>query len=195
MVSPTKSRQSSLPIKLYHHGIYSLGRGVEVIIEAVKELVGRYELHLRLLGDTADLKSVYKDCQNIIFHDPLPVTGMIKGSAEFDVGVSMIKPSNMNNIYSLSNKFFEYLYAGLPLLVHKGNVTMTRYVEEYDLGFVCEEYTPEAIRKTLSLITPEKIDEKKANVIKRRTEFSAEKDWGKMLRILEHKSETGNEKK
>ena len=50
-----------------------------------------------------------------------------------DVGVALIENISLSDYYSLPNKFFEYVFSGLPVLV-SDFPDISRVVKKYDLG-------------------------------------------------------------
>jgi glycosyltransferase involved in cell wall biosynthesis len=60
------------------------------------------------------------------------------------LGVSLDKPLHLNYTLSLPNKLFDYIHAGLPVLV-SNLVEPAGIVNEFKVGDVIEEVTPKAI--------------------------------------------------
>jgi glycosyltransferase involved in cell wall biosynthesis len=61
-----------------------------------------------------------------------------------DVGIALDRDVSANARFSLPNKIFEYIKAGTPLVV--SNLVERRHiVEQYQVGVVAEDWTPESI--------------------------------------------------
>jgi glycosyltransferase involved in cell wall biosynthesis len=58
------------------------------------------------------------------------------------LGISIDKSSVINHKYSLPNKLFEYLHAGVPVLASR-LVEQERIINEYEVGTFIEDYQPE----------------------------------------------------
>jgi glycosyltransferase involved in cell wall biosynthesis len=58
------------------------------------------------------------------------------------LGLSIDKPSVLNHKYSLPNKLFEYLHAGVPVLATR-LIEQERIINEYDVGGFIEDHHPE----------------------------------------------------
>jgi glycosyltransferase involved in cell wall biosynthesis len=58
------------------------------------------------------------------------------------LGISIDKASVLNHKYSLPNKLFEYLHAGVPVLASR-LVEQERIINEYEVGTFIEDYQPE----------------------------------------------------
>lgn len=75
---------------------------------------------------------------------------------EYDIGLSYIYPSNINYLYCLPNKLFEYIQARLAILASP-NPEMAKIVNEHNLGLVCKNYEPEELAKFLELFNKQNI--------------------------------------
>lgn len=185
-ISDTVSK-TEYPIKLYHHGGYNKSRKLENFIDAVLNFQDKYLFYIRLSGEFGDIRSIksrYQSYKNIIFLDPVEVENLTKSAIGYDIGVSYIYPSNYNNLISLSNKFFEYIIAGLVGFIGP-SPEMKKIIEKHDIGFITNSFTSCHIRKKLDEITCEKVDEKKLNVLKYRDIYTSDNEWGKLINYIE----------
>jgi glycosyltransferase involved in cell wall biosynthesis len=73
---------------------------------------------------------------------PFAVLGHFTRKAQ--LGLSIDKPSVLNHKYSLPNKLFEYLHAGVPVLASR-LVEQERIINEYEVGAFIEDHQPEHI--------------------------------------------------
>ena len=176
-------------IRLYHHGKYIQRRKLETVIDAALDLSDKFRVSLRMDGSgVKTLSNRYGKTDKIVFLDMLPPDKVISGMDEFDLGIAAIAPVNMNHVYSLSNKFFEYLLAGIPVIVSKENVTMARYVREYGLGFISEEFSVKGFKKLFEEITFEQIQEIKKNVADFALELLKKTDYERLKEICDVKN-------
>ena len=60
-------------------------------------------------------------------------------------------------------------------------------VEWYDIGFVANKYSSNSIKEILENITPEDIFRKRINLLNKRKEFIAEKDWNHLIDLIDSK--------
>ena len=65
---------------------------------------------------------------------------------------------------------------------------MARYVQEYSLGVIAEDFSPKAMAKALNSLTKEKIHDYKAHANKAAKILNAQAEGEKVLKILEELS-------
>jgi glycosyltransferase involved in cell wall biosynthesis len=65
-----------------------------------------------------------------------------------DAGLSLDKNSNLNYNYSLPNKLFDYISAGIPVIA-TDLPEIAKIVHEYDCGILISEPSPEKISKAI----------------------------------------------
>jgi glycosyltransferase involved in cell wall biosynthesis len=79
---------------------------------------------------------------------PIELPGWTRAA---DIGLAPIRAVNLGQEYSLANKVFEYLHAGLPIVSSdiRGQAALVR---ELDAGVVLAEVTPESIASAVNLL-------------------------------------------
>lgn len=106
------------PVVLYLGGLMG-GRGLEQLVDAVA-LTDRPELVLlgdgQLAGALRDRAAARGIDARVHFLPPVPPDEVVGVAASADLGVSPIPPSCLNYRYSLPNKLFQYMAAGLPVV-------------------------------------------------------------------------------
>lgn len=136
------------PIRMIHHGIVLRGRKIERMIEATRMLGPDYSLDLMLMpgkdGYYEELQATAAAAGNVRMIDPVPFKEIVPFINQYDIGLYSLPPSNFNNSMSLPNKFFEYIQGRL-CLVTGPSVEMKKIVEQYQLGKVATDFTPEAL--------------------------------------------------
>jgi glycosyltransferase involved in cell wall biosynthesis len=110
-------------VSLYWYSqVIGIDRGLQDVIRACQGLRGMYELHLR--GDTnppqqAELQRLAEHCgvaQHIRFHPQVSPLELLSRSAEHDVGLALEQPISTNRLQTVTNKFFNYMMAGLAVV-------------------------------------------------------------------------------
>ena len=145
----------NMPIVLYLGGLMG-DRGIGALVEAMTDVP---DAHLVLLGEgpqagalmrLADSLGIGRKVHRL---GPVPGEEVVAYARSADVGVSPMTPSGLNNRYSLPNKLFQYMAAGLPVVV--GDLPEVRaVVESSGAGYAVDTRSPPAIaaaiRKALS---------------------------------------------
>lgn len=107
------------PLVLYLGGLME-ERGLEALIQSIP--LWRSDAHLALLGrgtfeDTLQRLAVELGVQRRMHVlTPVPPDEVVGWAASADLGVSPIAPSLLSYRYSLPNKLFQYMAAGLPVV-------------------------------------------------------------------------------
>ncbi len=123
---------------LVFHGYFHKGRALQQMIQAMA-LLQTQTVRLLLVGDgplASELRqAVHKLGLNdrVAFHDFLPQNRLLPFLSRADLGMVLIQPDSPNRAYSLPNKFFELIGAGVPVLAST-IPTLTAYVQKYDIG-------------------------------------------------------------
>lgn len=170
-------------IVLYQGGL-SGGRGVESLAAAFEARDdGRHVLVTMGEGDLAPhVRALAEKCPNIYFREPVTPQEVLEHTSSADVGVSFIEPTNLSYYWCLPNKLFEYLMAGLPVIV-SDVPEMRRLVEDRGVGVVLTSLTPATLAAALSMI--EEDEGMRARVRAVAAEYSWEQQSGRMLRAYE----------
>jgi glycosyltransferase involved in cell wall biosynthesis len=109
---------------------------------------------LLIIGSGRDLENIKqtvaeRNLQNRVrFISKLPFTDLQRYTAIADVGVSLDKSLHLNYAYSLPNKLFDYIHAGLPVLV-SDLPELRRIVDAYKIGMVVNRVEAHAIASAL----------------------------------------------
>lgn len=134
------------------HGQFYEGRGYDLMAQAAKLSTnpdikyvfrgfGRMETELRKYVEDNNLS-------NVIFYPPVKTREILESASSSHVGVAITVPYCLNFKLSVSNKIFEYLGAGLPVIM--SDIPEHRYLnDKYQFGIVLEELTPECLHKAV----------------------------------------------
>ena len=106
------------PVVLYV-GNATEGRGIEELVAAVARIPGA---HLALLGASAHEELVSRESrrhgivERVHAIPRVPSSEVVAYAASATVGVSPVPPTSLSYEYSLPNKLFQYMQAGLPVV-------------------------------------------------------------------------------
>src|SRR5664279_3559954 len=123
-------------------------RGVEEMVYAMIFLEPAF--HLLIIGGGDIFKKLEKMIEGnqltekITLIQKMPFAILAHFTRKAKLGISIDKTSVLNHKYSLPNKFFEYLHAGVPVLASR-LVEQERIINEYEVGTFIEDYQPEHI--------------------------------------------------
>lgn len=143
--APSPLRQSlaideDVPVVLYQGGMFR-GRGLATLLAAMQE-VRHPKAILVLLGNgplVPELKNQVHGTpalrDRVRFLPAVPTAELLEWTRGATIGVHPIEGDSRNHQLCLPNKLFEYIHAGLPVLV-SDMPEMKRLVEEMGLGKV-----------------------------------------------------------
>ena len=145
----------------------NVDRGSEEAIEAMKMIENAC---LMIVGDgdvvTQLKKTVEQEglSEKVRFYGKRPYAEMMAFTQHADVGLTLDKPTNMNYLYSLPNKVFDYIHASTPIIA-TDLVEIKRLIEKHQLGTILTELTPENLAFAIRDLqeTPRKLAHFKAN--------------------------------
>ena len=109
-----------------------------------------------------------------------------------NLGLSLDKADNINHKYGLPNKIFDYLHAGVPVLVSR-LIELEKIVTAYDVGDFIEHHDPAHIASCIRRIAdnPDRLKTWKENTEKLRQELNWENEGKIVLGIFKQvESET-----
>ncbi len=130
-------------------------RGAEEAVEAMR-YIDNAVLVIAGKGDVIpELKAKVRESSSIqekvFFIPPMPYKELMQLTGICDLGLSLDKDSNLNYRYSLPNKIFDYVMAGIPVLV-SDLPELRRIVEKYEIGLIAKDYSPKGIALSINSI-------------------------------------------
>jgi len=177
-------------IKLIHHGDAIPDRKMEVMIEMMKFLDKRYELHFMLLQNNTPYLNKLKKLaikispEKIFFHKPVSPDMVITKISQFDIGLFLLIPNNFNYKFALPNKFFDFIMAGLAIAIGP-SLEMKKIVKKYNCGVISSDFSAKSLANKLNSLTPEKIDGYKRNSLNAAKILNADSEWQKLTNVVE----------
>ncbi len=117
------------------------------------------------------------------FLPAVPMAGLVAAAAAHDVGV-MVPPDTTDHMrYCLPNKFFEYVMAGLGVLV-TDLPDMAALVRSYGFGTLVERCEPAAIAAAVNRLEPGMVAAQRAAARAAAPELSWERESQALLAAL-----------
>jgi glycosyltransferase involved in cell wall biosynthesis len=157
-------------------------RGVEELVFSMLFLDGA-KFHLLIVGGGDILHKIEKMVTDNQLSDKItlvpkvPFEVLKHFTAKANLGLSIEKPSVLNHKYSLSNKLFEYLHAGVPVLASR-LPEQEKIINHYDVGGFIENHHPEDIARKIKDIfaDPQTLSRWKQNTCRVREELNWENE-------------------
>ncbi|MEG0340319.1 MAG: glycosyltransferase, partial [Oscillospiraceae bacterium] len=183
------AKEPSDKLKIYYHGGCDATRGLENIITAIA-LTSDIQLVLRLLPSEYEktLRQLVKELNlidRVSFLEPVDSV-MSASAAHSDGDIGIHACDNIKCIdleLSLTNKFIEYLRAGLPVIT-SDVIEQASIVRKYDAGYVLANNSPEEIARVFEIAKSEKSSykQKSENALRASKELF---DWNKYKPLLQ----------
>jgi glycosyltransferase involved in cell wall biosynthesis len=121
----------------------------------------------------------------IIFRDRMDHQLLRQYTQVCDLGLAIDKNTNINYLYSLPNKLFDYLHAGIPVL-SSGLPEIRKIVDEYQIGYHIQNHDPQHIAQTIRTIFSDLAlyQIKKENTLIAGRDLNWESEVKKLLNII-----------
>ena len=190
-----KSRvQLSLPedkkiILLQGAGI-NVDRGAEELIDAM-EFVQNAVLYIIGSGDVwENLKQKVlfnKSIQNkVVLINKLPKSELINYTFNADIGLSIDKNTNLNYLYSLPNKIFDYIQAEIPILASR-LPEIENIILQYKIGDFIDDHNPKTIANKLNeMLYSQQLSSYKKYLAIAKKEITWKSEKEKLLTIIKN---------
>lgn len=134
---------------LLYQGDVNLSRGIEKIVEAMSFL--NENIHFVVLGAGAkfnEFRAKYAN-ERIHFMGKVPFDLLYAYTSSSTMGITIIEPYNLSKKFSLPNKVFEYMVAGIPFITNN-LPEASRIAREENCGFIIDDSSPESIAKGIN---------------------------------------------
>ena len=190
-----KSRvQLSLPedkkiILLQGAGI-NVDRGAEELIDSM-EFVQNAVLYIIGSGDVwENLKQKVlfnKNIQNkVVLINKLPKSELINYTFNADIGLSIDKNTNLNYLYSLPNKIFDYIQAEIPILASR-LPEIENIILQYKIGDFIDDHNPKTIANKLNeMLYSQQLSSYKKYLAIAKKEITWKSEKEKLLTIIKN---------
>jgi glycosyltransferase involved in cell wall biosynthesis len=137
---------------ILYQGALNFGRGLEWVIDAMPQVENAI---LVIIGDGGIFNGLQERVNNLQLNDKVFFLGRISGSELYkytpsaDLGLCLLKNRGLNYYYSLPNRIFDYLHAGVPVLA-TDFPEIANIVRNYNTGILINRYNPEYLAGVLN---------------------------------------------
>jgi len=185
--SKTALEYTSYRKRILYQGVLNVGRGLEPLITAMKDLP---ECELCIVGEGNLSAFLREEASKSPAADRIVFTGWKHGedlkhlTRSAWLGVNFLESRSLSYYYSLANKFFDYIHAELPA-VHMNFPEYKQIVSKYPVALTINELTSENIVSAVRQIIdqPKKYEEMKKACMEAKKEFFWEKEEKKLIDI------------
>lgn len=190
--TPSFSEQAFRPITetitvLYHGEIYA-SRGLHLAVQSMR--LWRPEFHLVLRGYSdptyvQQLIQIARDngvLHRLTIEGPVPFNQIVSAANSADIGYFVHEDNSPQRRFTLPNKFFEYVMAGLALCV-SDLPEMANLVDRYKFGLVVSNYDEQSIADVINSFNKENINEMKRLSLQAAKELNWQVEQEKILAL------------
>lgn len=173
-------------ILFIYQGKFVSGRGIEALLNVFSRTSRDKHIVFMGFGELEkEIKTFADKNDNIHYQPAVSRNEIIKYSSSADIGINMADKTSINRYYGLPNKLFEYIAAGIPVIV-SNFPERAQIVDTYSCGWkveVIDKVEEEKVYDLITSLTIDEIEEKKANTLKLRNYFVWEKQEGKLINL------------
>jgi len=132
----------------------NIDRGSEELVQAMQFVQGAV---LMIIGSGDVLPKLKQMVKELNLSDRVHFSGKVSPdelkalTRLADVGVTLDKDTNINYRFSLPNKIFDYIHAGIPVLSSK-LPELEQIITNYNVGVIAESHAPEMLAKDIHRI-------------------------------------------
>ncbi len=129
----------------------NVDRGAEEAVQMMRYL-DDVKLIIAGSGDVIDqLKQLSQNegiRGKVIFLPKMKYSELMRVTASCNLGLTLDKDSNINYRFSLPNKLFDYMHAGIPVLA-SNLPEVSRVIHEFGFGIITNTHEPEAMARMI----------------------------------------------
>ena len=168
----------------------NIQRGAEELVQAMALLD---DCFLMIIGG-GDVLSILKQMveelkitERVRFFPRMPYQQMMTYTQLAELGFCLDKDTNLNYRFSLPNKLFDFIQAGVPI-VASHLTEIEKIIRQYNLGLFIENHEPETIANTIreALSDEERRGQWKRNLALAAQDLCWENEEQKLLEIYRH---------
>lgn len=166
-------------ILFIYQGGLSRGRGIEELIRIFRQL--NKNRHIVFMGDGPLKEMITENNEpNIHYKSSVISNDVVHYVQSADVGIYLMEDTCLNHKYSLPNKIFEHIQAGIPIIVNN-LPDQKAIVDHFGVGWVLTD--PNKTIGFLNNLDNKQIAEKMSGVLMAKKELSWENEANMLIEI------------
>lgn len=183
-------RPTGETITVLYHGEIFASRGIHVAIRSMQYWRPEFRILLRGNADVGyldELKAIAKEVgveDRLTIEPAVPFADIISAANKADIGYFVHEDLSAQRRFTLPNKFFEYMMAGLALCV-SDLPEMARLVKQYEAGQLVNNCDPKAIADIMNRFDRPMIDRMKKHSLEAAKTLNWEIEKQHMLTLYE----------
>ncbi len=179
---------SNAKVFLFQGAGINIDRGAEEAVAAIEKVEGAVLLFIGSGDIIEQLKIKVKKSnmeQKVVFVPKQPFRELIRFTKMADFGLTLDKDTNLNYRFSLPNKIFDYIQAGLPILA-TDLPEVKKVIQQYNIGRIVSSSDPLILAQAMKEMTQENLDQWKKNLNLAAKELCWENEQHKLLELFEN---------
>jgi len=147
-------------IVLVHHGVASVERGIDLMLDAALELDSRFVLVLMVIGSEQTLAPLREHPAVVAgraeLRPPVDVTEVARALNEYDLELIFFPPRFPNNTFALPNKFFEAVQGRLGIVIGE-SPEIVGFVRNREIGIVVQGWRASDLAVAINALSAEDV--------------------------------------
>lgn len=186
--SPQPFRPTGDIVTVLYHGEIFPARALHIAVRSMRLWRPEFRLVLRGYSDPAyvvHLRQIASEvgvADRLEIQPPVSFDRIVPAANDADVGYFVHLDASLQRRFALPNKFFEYVMAGLALVV-SDLPEMARLVRQYECGTLVPECNEESIARVINSLDRARIDEMKRRSLAAAKELNWDAEREKMMSL------------
>lgn len=161
---------------ILYQGAVNEARGLEYLIPAMKNVDGM----LHIYGDGNFMEQLKTIIDNHCLNEKVIIKGKVSPgelnriTSEYYIGLNLVENIGQNQYYSLANKFFDYMHAGIPQ-VSMNFPEYKRINDQFEIAVLIDNLDQNEISKAINALLTD--DEKYAKLVQHCAEAKLVYNW------------------
>jgi len=184
-----QERKANNPKVILYQGVLNAGRGLEEAVKAVSSL--KHDVVLKIAGEGDISEELRRLVNNLKVNDKVVFLGWLspdqlkQETLQADIGLNLLSVKSLNYKYSLANKFFDYMHAGVPS-INMNFPVYKRICKEFEVGVCIEDLDQHSIQSAIITLveSPSKIEKIKAACISAKSKYNWQNESIKMIDLI-----------
>lgn len=187
---PAPLRETVAPVRFIYVGLADATRGLETLLESVRDWDAGRRLVMHLTGNPAYIASLHGlaaslgVAERIDFRPPVPAAQMQRIIEAGDVGLTAFPDHSRQKALAEPNKFYQYLRGGIPVL-STPLLALSELIGEYAAGWVSDGYAAADLARAVNAIGPGEVNACKRNVRAAASRLSWQEEARKFLQVVD----------